>query len=86
MWRRPIRSPRKGRQFSKRNPVTHATVTAGWARPRLLLVGIAAKSPPAQLAEVLKHPTAKMNAGGMPAVDLPPDDLKALIAYVESFK
>jgi len=50
------------------------------------LVGIAAKSPPAQLAELLKHPTAKMNAGGMPAVDLPPDDLKALIAYVESFK
>ena len=50
------------------------------------LVGIAAKSPPAQLAELLKHPTAKMNAGGMPPVDLPPDDLKALIAYVESFK
>jgi ubiquinol-cytochrome c reductase cytochrome b subunit len=50
------------------------------------LVGIAAKSPPVQLAELLKHPTAKMNAGGMPPVDLPPDDLKALIAYVESFK
>jgi hypothetical protein len=31
-------------------------------------------------------PTAKMNAGGMPAIDLPPDDLKALIAYVESLK
>jgi len=27
-----------------------------------------------------------MNTGGMPPVDLPPDDLKALIAYVESFK
>ena len=50
------------------------------------LAGIAAKSPPVQLAELLKHPTAKMNAGGMPPVDLPPDDLKALIAYVESFK
>jgi hypothetical protein len=27
-----------------------------------------------------------MNAGGMPPVNLPPDDLKALIAYVESLK
>jgi hypothetical protein len=50
------------------------------------LVGIGAKFPPDKLAELLKRPTAKMNAGGMPPVDLPPDDLKALIAYVESFK
>jgi hypothetical protein len=27
-----------------------------------------------------------MKAGGMPPIDLPPDDLKALIAYVESLK
>jgi hypothetical protein len=27
-----------------------------------------------------------MNAGGMPPIDLPPDDLKALIAYVENLK
>jgi ubiquinol-cytochrome c reductase cytochrome b subunit len=39
-----------------------------------------------QLAELFKHPTAKMTAGGMPPIDLPPDDLKALIAYVESLK
>src|SRR3984893_2159034 len=50
------------------------------------LVGIGAKFPPDQLAELLKHPTAKMNTGGMPPVDLPPDDLKALIAYLESLK
>jgi ubiquinol-cytochrome c reductase cytochrome b subunit len=50
------------------------------------LVGSGAKFPPDKLAELLKHPTAKMNTGGMPPVDLPPDDLKALIAYVESFK
>ncbi len=36
-----------------------------------------------QLAELFKHPTAKMNAGGMPPVDLPLDDMKALIAYIE---
>jgi cytochrome c553 len=47
------------------------------------LVGIKAKFSPEQLAELFKQPTAKMNAGGMPPIDLPPDDLKALIAYVE---
>ena len=50
------------------------------------LVGISAKFSPEQLAELFKHPTAKMTAGGMPPVNLPPDDLKALIAYVESLK
>jgi mono/diheme cytochrome c family protein len=50
------------------------------------LVGISAKFSPDQLAELFKHPTAKMTAGGMPPIDLPPDDLKALIAYVESLK
>ena len=50
------------------------------------LVGIAAKVSPDQLAQLFKHPTAKMSAGGMPPMDIPPDDLKALIAYVESLK
>lgn len=50
------------------------------------LVGISAKFTGDQLAELFKHPTAKMTAGGMPTVDLPPDDLKALIAYVESIR
>jgi len=38
------------------------------------------------MADLFKHPTGKMTAGGMPPIDLPPDDLKALIAYVESLK
>jgi ubiquinol-cytochrome c reductase cytochrome b subunit len=50
------------------------------------LVGISAKASPEQLAQLFKHPTAKMTAGGMPPVDLSPDDLKPLIAYVESLK
>jgi cytochrome c553 len=51
------------------------------------LIGVGAKFTSDQLAEVLKHPTAKMTAGGMPSsADLPADDLKALIAYVESLK
>jgi mono/diheme cytochrome c family protein len=47
------------------------------------LTGIHRELSPDQLAELFKHPTAKMNAGGMPPVDLPPDDMKALIAYIE---
>src|SRR5581483_10185042 len=50
------------------------------------LVGVKTKFSPDQLAELFKHPTAKMNAGGMPPIDLPADDLKSLIAYVESLK
>lgn len=50
------------------------------------LVGIAAKLSPDEVAELFRHPTSKMTAGGMPPVELPPDDLKALIAYVESLK
>jgi ubiquinol-cytochrome c reductase cytochrome b subunit len=50
------------------------------------LVGLSSKRSPEQVAELFKHPTAKMTNGGMPPVDLPPDDLKALIAYLESLK
>lgn len=50
------------------------------------LAGIAVKFTPEQLAELFRHPTAKMTAGGMPPIDLPPDDLKALISYVEGLK
>ena len=50
------------------------------------LVGIGTKLSADQLAELFKHPSGKMTAGGMPPIDLPPDDLKALIAYVESLK
>jgi ubiquinol-cytochrome c reductase cytochrome b subunit len=50
------------------------------------LIGVGAKFSSDQLAALLKHPTAKMTAGGMPSVNLPDDDMKALIAYVESLK
>lgn len=50
------------------------------------LVGIAAKLTADQLAELLHRPTAKMTAGGMPAIDLSADELKALISYLESLK
>jgi cytochrome c553 len=50
------------------------------------LVGISSKFSADQLVELFKHPTAKMTAGGMPTVDLPLDDMKALIAYLGSLK
>jgi ubiquinol-cytochrome c reductase cytochrome b subunit len=51
------------------------------------LIGVGAKFTSDQLAELLKHPDAKMTAGGMPSsADLSADDLKALVAYVESLK
>jgi len=54
------------------------------AAPRL--IGVNAKFSPDKLAELFAHPTAKMTAGGMPPINLPPDDEKALIAYIESLK
>ena len=50
------------------------------------LVGMSKNFSADQVATLFQHPTAKMTAGGMPPVDLPPDDTKALIAYVESLK
>ncbi len=50
------------------------------------LIGVGAKYPPDRLEALLRHPNSKMTAGGMPAVALPPDDLKALIAYLQSLK
>ena len=50
------------------------------------LIGVGAKYSSDQLAALLKHPNEKMTAGGMPAVDLPDQDLKALITYLESIK
>jgi ubiquinol-cytochrome c reductase cytochrome b subunit len=47
------------------------------------LTGIHQEFSPDQLANLFEHPTAKMKAGGMPPVDLAPDDMKALIAYIE---
>ena len=50
------------------------------------LIGVGAKFSSDQITELLHNPTAKMKAGGMPTPDLPPDDMKALVAYVASLK
>jgi len=50
------------------------------------LTGVGAKFSVEQMHNLLLHPTEKMTGGGMPTVDLPPEELSALIAYVRSLK
>jgi ubiquinol-cytochrome c reductase cytochrome b subunit len=50
------------------------------------LSGATAKKSPEELSNLLRHPTAKMIGGGMKPVDLPDEDLKALVAYIKSLK
>lgn len=50
------------------------------------LTGISSRFSKDQLATILKTPTAKMTAGGMAPVDLPADQMSALIAYLEALK
>jgi ubiquinol-cytochrome c reductase cytochrome b subunit len=63
----------------------HGDVGVGTAAgPKL--AGIHAKFPETQLTALLKAPTAKMVAGGMAPAELPPEDLTALVSYLESIK
>jgi ubiquinol-cytochrome c reductase cytochrome b subunit len=50
----------------------------------IALVGITAKLPGDQLADLLHHPNAKMISGHMPAVDVSAADMTALLAYLEA--
>jgi ubiquinol-cytochrome c reductase cytochrome b subunit len=54
------------------------------AAPKLLAVSN--KYDSAKLEALLRHPTDKMTAGGMPAVDLKGDEMNLLIAYLQSLK
>jgi len=64
----------------------HATEMVVWAQLRGLLLGISTKYAPEQLPVLFEHPTAKMTTAGRPPVNLLPDDIKALIAYLQSLK
>jgi ubiquinol-cytochrome c reductase cytochrome b subunit len=51
------------------------------------LIGVGAKYDSEKLEALLKQPTSKMTAGGMPATtDLKEEDMKALVAYLQSLK
>jgi mono/diheme cytochrome c family protein len=47
------------------------------------LTGIRQRMSADQLASLLKAPSAKMIAGGMAPLSLPPDAMKSLVAYLE---
>jgi ubiquinol-cytochrome c reductase cytochrome b subunit len=48
------------------------------------LVGITRKLPTDRIVSLLHNPTARMKAGGMPAVDASSEEMKALLAYLGS--
>lgn len=50
------------------------------------LTGVGTKYDNEKLEAVLRQPTDKMTAGGMSATDLKNEDMKALVAYVQSLK
>jgi ubiquinol-cytochrome c reductase cytochrome b subunit len=50
------------------------------------LTGMGERFSADQLATVLKDPTPKMVAGGMSPLDLPADQMSALVAYLEALK
>jgi ubiquinol-cytochrome c reductase cytochrome b subunit len=50
------------------------------------LVGVASKYDATKLEAILRAPTKPMALGGMEAVDLKPDEMGALIAYLQSLK
>ncbi len=50
------------------------------------LVRVSARIPAKKLALILRNPTPDMAAGGMTPTELKEDDMKALVAYVESLK
>jgi ubiquinol-cytochrome c reductase cytochrome b subunit len=50
------------------------------------LIGVSGEFSGEKLETLLKHPSVAMAEGGMQAVDLKDEELKALIAYVESLK
>lgn len=48
------------------------------------LIGVGARFTPARLAMMLRERTARMTAGGMRSVEVPDDEMKALVAYLDS--
>jgi mono/diheme cytochrome c family protein len=50
------------------------------------LIGLSGKYSAQQVEGLLKDPTPKMKAGGMPTPQLKPEEMDALVAYLESLK
>lgn len=77
----------KGKQIfeSQGCVVCHGEGGAGTAMA-VKLIGVGQRLPPDQLADLIRHPNAKMKAGGMPSFPLSDDDMKSLTTYLDSLK
>jgi mono/diheme cytochrome c family protein len=62
----------------------HGANGVGGTAAAAALAGTGKSLAPELLTTMLKHPTAKMQQGGMPPVSLSGNELKALAAYVSS--
>ena len=62
----------------------HGTNGVGGTAAAPALAGSGKSVTPALLTAMLRHPTARMQQGGMPPISLSGDDLKALVEYVSS--
>ncbi|MGH9352824.1 MAG: cytochrome b N-terminal domain-containing protein, partial [Terriglobia bacterium] len=77
----------KGKQIfeSQGCVVCHGEGAVGTAMA-IKLVGVGQRLAPVQLANLIRHPNAKMKAGGMPSFPLSNDDMKSLTTYLDSLK
>ncbi len=80
----PSKAESQGKEIFKAHGCAECHGTDGVAGTAAApaLAGTGKNFAPALLTTMLKHPTARMQQGGMPPVSLGDDELKALVAYV----
>ncbi|HEX5481982.1 MAG TPA: cytochrome b N-terminal domain-containing protein [Terriglobia bacterium] len=76
----------KGKQLYASNGCIACHGADGAGAMAVKLIGVTQTLGKDKVAELIRHPNAKMKAGGMPAFPLSDDDMKALIAYLSSLK
>jgi cytochrome c1 len=76
-----------GKKYTTANHVMPVTVKTGSEQtPDRNWLARLRRNQRKKLSKLLRHPTAKMLAGEMKPVDVPDEDLKALVAYIKSLK
>ena len=82
----PSKEESKGAAIFKAHgcPDCHGPNGIGGTAAAPALGGTGKSLAPALLTTMLRHPTARMQQGGMPPISLGEDELKALVAYVVS--
>lgn len=87
MLHSPIRWLRRVKLYSNRSPATPVTRMEVLAHPpHQSSLALARSGRPDKLVAVLRHPTEKMTAEGMPPVNVTDEEMRALVAYLNSLK